>query len=154
MAKRNQRIDAENSSQIGIATIPASVEALSAILDHYGFDHFFERTLRMIPLDSDDYADAVDTALERQRDDDLNNFSLKNAFRQILEDTMEEQDCDYEEALQAIAEEDFEIPADTAMYYSVDAGETDVEYLSTLIRNRARRLLRQHAKRQKVASSN
>jgi hypothetical protein len=130
------------------APTPASVDVLTAILEYYGFDYFFERTLRTINLKDEEYADAVDEAIERYRSDgDLNAFSLRRAFRSVVDDLMDEEDLTYAEALEILASDDYVVCVSTALYYSVDAGETDIEYLSTLIRNRAQRLLRQQAQR-------
>jgi hypothetical protein len=127
-----------------VSYTPASVEVLSAILEYYGFDYFFTRTLRTLNLNDEDYAEAVDEAIDRYRSDgDMNTFSLRRAFRSVVDDIMDEEGFTYEEALETLASEDYVVPVTTALYYSVDAGETDVEYLSTLIRNRAQRLLRQ-----------
>jgi hypothetical protein len=125
------------------STIPASVEVMSAILDYYGFDFFFRRTLRMIDLSNPYYADSVDDALSQHHNDDLNAFSLRNAFRAIVAEVREDEGFSYEDALEFLSEENYVVPVTTAMAYSVDAGEADVEYLSTLVRNRAARLLKQ-----------
>jgi hypothetical protein len=122
--------------------VPATIEALVAILEHYGFDYFFSRTLPMINFNDEQYAEAVDGALDKYREPDLSNFSVSRAFRSILNDVMEEHDFTEEEALEVLAEEDYVVPVTTALYYSVDAGETDVERLSVLIQNRAKRLLK------------
>jgi hypothetical protein len=126
------------------AVFPATVEAMVAYLDYYGFDYFFAHTLSKIDLKDQRYADAVDGALDKHRDDpDLSNFTIGRAFRTILSEVMDDGDFTEDEALEVLAEEDYVIPVTTALYYSVDAGETDVERLSTLIRNRAKRLIRQ-----------
>ena len=139
--RSSRAVQADNEA----APVPIlpSVEVLVAFLDHYGFDYFFENTLRSINIKSRRYADAVDEALDRYRaSDDLDNFSLKSAFRSVVADLQDEQHCTYKEALEILSEEDYVVPVTTALYYSVGAGDADIEYLSTLIRNRAARLLR------------
>lgn len=123
--------------------IPADVEVMKAILDHYGFDYFFQRTLRMINIDDENYADAVDDALDQFTPEELNDFNLRRAFRVIVADLKEEEGYSYEEVLEFLAEEDYVVPVTTALVYSVDAGDSDVDYLSKLVRNRAKRLLKQ-----------
>lgn len=117
---------------------------MTAILAHYGVDFFFKRTLRMINLNDGDYADAVDVALDRHcSGEELNEFNLRRAFRAIVAELREDEGFDYDEALEFLAEDDYVVPVDVAQTYSMNAGETDIEFLSTLIRNRAKRLLRQ-----------
>jgi hypothetical protein len=131
-----------------VASIPASPEVMGAILAHYGVDFFFQRTLRTINLSEGNYADAVDEALDRHYDgEDLNEFNLRKAFRSIVAELREDEDFSYEEALEFLTQDDYVVPVDVAQTYSMDAGEMDIEFLSTLIRNRAKRLLRTHAKR-------
>jgi hypothetical protein len=122
--------------------IPPDVNVLSGILEHYGFDHFFKRTLRMINLDNTDYSDAVDEALERFRPEP-NSFSLNRAFRDIVEELKEDEGYTTMEALEFLSEEDYVVPVTTVMEYSVHAGDADAEFLSRLIRRRAKTLLRQ-----------
>lgn len=124
--------------------IPASVNAFVAIIDHYGFDHFFRRTLPMIDMNDTRYAEVIDEALDRHAVDyELNSFSVRRAFGSVLRDLMDEHGYSRKEALEVLAEDGYVVPGDIAMNYSVDAGDADVERLSTLIRNRARRMLKQ-----------
>lgn len=130
--------------QSAIGSIPASVEVMAAILDHYGVDFFFQRTLRNIDLHDGNYADAVDEALDRHfTAADLNEFNLRLAFRAIVAELRADEGFSYEEALEFLTEDDYVVPVDVAQTYSMDAGETDIECLSLLIQNRAKRLLRQ-----------
>lgn len=132
------------TAQVSSAAIPASPEVMAAILDHYGFDFFFQRTLRMINLRDHDYAEAVDAAFDRHYGaEELNEFNLRRAFRVIVADLREDEGFTYEEALEFLTEDDYVVPVDVAQTYSLDAGEMDIECLSVLIRNRAKRLLRQ-----------
>lgn len=132
-----------HSNAVPASPQDASVEALMAYLDYYGFDYFFKRTLRMIDLDDEDYACAVDEAVFTHRDDSaLTSFSLRRAFASILSD-LKAEGLDEDEALEFLAEDDYVVPVTTMLYYSIDAGETDVEKLSALIRKRAQRLMRQ-----------
>lgn len=130
------------------SAIPADVDVLKSILDHYGFDYFFKRTLRMIDLSDPYYADAVDDALDQFTPEELNEFNLRRAFRVIVADLKAEEDYDYEECLEVLAEEDYVVPVTTALAYSVEVGESDVDYLSKLVRNRAKKLLKQHRRSQ------
>ena len=120
-----------------------SVEVLVTYLDYYGFDYFLTNTLRRINMSKKEYSHAVDEALfQHQRNFDENrNFSLTRTFNVIMTDLMEEEKMTQEEALEFLAEDDYVIPVSTAMHYSLDAGETDLEGLSLLIRNRAARML-------------
>lgn len=123
--------------------IHPSVEILVTYLDYYGFDYFLSHTLRRIDMTNKKYSAAVDDAiLMHQRNfDDRRNFSLARTFRTIMNDLMEEEGMTEIEALETLAEDDYVIPVSTAMLYSLDAGEADIENLSTLIRSRAARLL-------------
>lgn len=122
--------------------IPADAEVITALLDYYGFEYFMKKTLPMIDIKNTKYGEAVDKALDRYNVDyDSTNFSVRKVFNMLVRDLMDE-GYEKEEAIEELAEEGYVIPVNAAMYYSVNAGDTDIELLSSLIRNRAQRLLR------------
>lgn len=120
-----------------------SVEMLVAYIEYYGFDFFITNTLSRIDMTNKMYTTAVDEAVfdQNRRYDDSGTFSLARTFQTIVTEMMEDDDLSEREALEFLAEDDYVIPVNTAMYYSIHAGDTDIERLSTLIRNRASRLL-------------
>lgn len=121
---------------------PADTEVFAALLEHYGFDYFLKKTLPMIDIDDEEYGSAVDTALDRYNVDyDATNFSVAKVFSMLLRDLLDEGYTN-EEAIEELAEDGYVIPVNAAMYYSFNAGDSDIELLSSLIRNRARKLLR------------
>lgn len=124
-------------------TIPASVEALTAIIDYYGFDHFFDNTLRMIDLNNPTHAQQVDEAIDRQTELDQDSFTVPKAFNYALREIMREEGVSKEEALEMLADNTYKAPMDMVQYYSIHACDTDAEErLSALFRNRARRMLK------------
>lgn len=120
---------------------PADPEVFTALLDHYGFDYFLKKTLPRIDMTKQNYRDAVDTAIDRyNRSLDASKFSVKKIFGLLVTELMEEGRTKIE-AFEELAEEEYKIPVDMALFYSADAGDDDIERLSRLIRNRAQRLL-------------
>jgi len=125
--------------------IPADPEVFATFIEYYGFDHFLKKTVPMIDLTDDRYGDAIDEAIDRDNVDyDNTRFSVRRAFNLLVRDLMDE-GLSRDEAIEELSEDGYVIPVHTAMYYSVDAGDADIERLSALIRNRARRILRRGA---------
>lgn len=123
--------------------IQPSVEMLVSFLDYYGFDYFLTNTLSRIDMRNREHITTVDTAVfdNHRHYGETGNFSLARTFQTIVTEMMEEDNLTREEALEFLADEDYVIPVNTAMHYSINVGDTDIERLSMLIRNRAARLL-------------
>lgn len=143
-AQLAQSVDAQPSMDRSRGQIiHPSVEVLVSYLEYYGFDYFLNHTLSRIDMNNRKSASAVDEAVfdNHAAYADAGRFSINKTFQIIVAEMMEEDGLSYQEALEFLAEDDYVIPVTTAMYYSVSAGNTDIERLSSLIRNRAARLL-------------
>jgi hypothetical protein len=126
-----------------VAPVELTTEYLSSIIYYYGFRHFMEKVLPMVDFNDVKVANAVDESTSRRYQDceEMQRFTVPRAFEMALRDIMDD-GFDREEAIEVLADEEYVVPVHIAMYYSVDAGDMDVERLSALLRNRAKRILR------------
>lgn len=110
----------------------------ASYIEQYGFCRFVRVYMKDINMKNKQTRECISAAVDINIEDTKHFRAL---FKDVLRETMEENDFSYDEALDFIYEGNYVIPTHVAFAFALDFTNCDVETLNELIIARAEYLL-------------